>query len=316
MEIHFLGTGAGVPSTGRNVSSIAIRFLQQNGSVWMIDCGEATQHQILRSPLKLSKLEKIFITHLHGDHIFGLPGLLGSRSFQGSTRPLTIYGPKGIKAFIDAALTVSGTYIAYPLSIVEVSEGGTLFTDEQVSVECVKLSHGIDNFGYRIQETDQPGALDTERLMSLGIQPGPVYRRLKNGESIRLENGQMINGKDFIGETKRGRVIAVTGDTKPCEAVVSLAENADVLVHEATFAKEEARHASEFNHSTTVDAARAAKEANAHTLILTHISSRYQEDAWNLINEAKQLFSNSYLAEDLWVYCLRAKHKNEMNEPN
>ena len=154
MEIYFLGTGAGVPSSKRNVSSLVIRFLQQKGRVWMFDCGEATQHKILPSPIKLSKLDKIFITHLHGDHIFGLPGLLGSRSFQGGSSPLTIFGPKGIYEYIHTSLRLSNTHLVYELHIIEVSEGVIIDNDE-LSVEVIQLDHVMPCYGYRIKEKEK-----------------------------------------------------------------------------------------------------------------------------------------------------------------
>lgn len=152
MEFVFLGTGAGVPSKGRNVSAIALQLLEERGQTWLFDCGEATQHQILHTSVRPRRIEKIFITHLHGDHIFGLPGLLGSRSFQGGTTPLTVYGPKGIKQFIEVALSVSTTHVKYPLEVVEITEEGTVFEDNEFYVETKRLSHGIECFGYRIVE--------------------------------------------------------------------------------------------------------------------------------------------------------------------
>lgn len=145
-NLYFLGTGAGVPSKGRNVSAIALQLLEERGQTWLFDCGEATQHQILHTSVRPRRIEKIFITHLHGDHIFGLPGLLGSRSFQGGTTPLTVYGPKGIKQFIEVALSVSTTHVKYPLEVVEITEEGTVFEDNEFYVETKRLSHGIECF--------------------------------------------------------------------------------------------------------------------------------------------------------------------------
>jgi len=147
MDLYFLGTGAGVPSKQRNVSSIALQLLQERGSTWLFDCGESTQHQILHTNIRPRRLEKIFITHLHGDHIFGLPGLLGSRSFQGGDTPLTVYGPKGIQAYLETSLSVSGTKLAYDLQIIEVEEG-TIYEDNHLTVSCFALEHGMPSFGY------------------------------------------------------------------------------------------------------------------------------------------------------------------------
>ena len=156
VDFVFLGTGAGVPAKLRNVTSIVLQLLEERGTVWLFDCGEATQHQILKTALKPRKIEKIFITHLHGDHIFGLPGLLGSRSFQGGTEKLTIYGPKGIADFVNTSLKVSTTHLQYPFEIIEIEEG-MIYEDEQFTVQALPLDHGIYCVGYRIVEKDSPG---------------------------------------------------------------------------------------------------------------------------------------------------------------
>lgn len=202
MELIFLGTGAGVPSKGRNVTAIALTMLNERNSIWLFDCGEATQHQILRSSIRLSKLEKIFITHLHGDHIFGLPGLLSSRSFQGGDTALTVYGPMGIANYIRTSLVVSGTHLKYPLEIVEI-DGEVVFEDADFKVICRELDHGILSYGYRIEEADKPGALDAAGLSALGVKPGPIFKELKEGKTITLENGIVVDGSQFIGPAKK-----------------------------------------------------------------------------------------------------------------
>ncbi|PEY41613.1 ribonuclease Z [Bacillus cereus] len=300
MEFVFLGTGAGVPSKGRNVSAMALQLLEERGETWLFDCGEATQHQILHTSVRPRRIEKIFITHLHGDHIFGLPGLLGSRSFQGGTTPLTVYGPQGIKQFIEVALSVSSTHVKYPLEIVEITEEGIVFEDKQFSVETKRLSHGIECFGYRIVEKDIQGQLLVEKLLEEGVKPGPIFKRLKDGETVELEDGRVLHGNDFIGPPQKGRIITILGDTRYCEASNQLAQDADVLVHEATFAAEDERQAHDYFHSTTEQAARIAVQANVKRLILTHISSRYQGDTYKeLLKEAQALFANAEIAMDL-----------------
>jgi ribonuclease Z len=302
MDLHFLGTGGGVPSKERNVSAIALRFLnKRNSNTWLFDCGEATQHQILHTPLKISKVNKIFVTHLHGDHIYGLPGLLGSRSFQGAEKPLTIYGPRGIKKFIDVTLSLSQTFLRYSLQVIEFEDNEQI-VGGNVGVYVKMVQHGIPSYGYKIKETDQEGTLQVEQLKRLGVAPGPVYGELKKGRTVTLEDGRQINGKDFIGAKKAGRTLAILGDTRYCQEAIDLAANADVLVHEATFDSTMNHLAFEYFHSTSVQAAKVAKEAGVKTLILTHISSRYQEDTQHLLDEAQTIFPNTYLAEDLWSY--------------
>ncbi|WP_216829193.1 ribonuclease Z [Alkalihalobacterium elongatum] len=303
MEFHFLGTGAGVPSTKRNVSSLVIRFLQRNGILWMVDCGEGTQQQILRSSLKLSRLEKIFITHLHGDHIFGLPGLLGSRSFQGGKTSLTIYGPKGIKRFIEQSLSISNTTLLYPLNIQELEEG-VVFEEEDFIVRCLYLDHVMTTFGFRIEEKSQSGELLVEKLQKKGITPGPIYKRIKAKERVQLNTGEWIDGADYVGPDINGRIVAVLGDTKPCEASVTLASSANILIHEATFSKENEEMAHQYGHSTAYDAAKVASTAKVKTLILNHISARYEGQSNILEEEARQIFSNTYIAYDTYIHTL------------
>ncbi|WP_054955799.1 ribonuclease Z [Paenibacillus dakarensis] len=303
MELYFLGTNAGVPTLQRNVTSIALRLLEERRSMWLFDCGEGTQHQILRSPLKMTRLEKLFITHLHGDHIFGLPGLLSSRGAQGATTPITVYGPKGIKTFIETSLDLSQSRVNYPLEIVEHS-GGVLFEDEGFRVEASVLEHRAESYGYRIIEKERPGKLDQKRLESLGLKPGPIYGRLKRGESVETNDGRIIHAADVLLAPKKGRIVTILGDTRPCENIVPLAKDADLLVHEATFMHELEDIAHEYYHSTALQAAKAAAEAGVKMLMLTHFSSRYKdiEHLQPLLEEAKEVFPNTRLAEDFGLY--------------
>jgi len=294
----FLGTGAGVPAKERNVSSIALQLLEERGATWLFDCGEATQHQILHTAIRPRRIEHIFITHLHGDHLFGLPGLLGSRSFQSGETPLTVFGPKGIRQFVETALTVSGTRLRYELNIAEIDEG-VIFDDERFSVTAKRLDHGMPSYGFRVAEKDLPGPLLVDRLKALGVRPGPIYQQIKQGKTVVLEDGTVLDGREFVGPPQKGRIVAVLGDTRFCEAAIELAHEADVVIHEATFAAAEQRLARDYFHSTTTDAAEVAKRAGAKRLILTHISSRYQgEAALKLLEEARRVFPNTELAAD------------------
>ncbi|NNU99226.1 ribonuclease Z [Geobacillus sp. DSP4a] len=298
MELLFLGTGAGVPAKERNVSSVALQLLDERGATWLFDCGEATQHQILHTAIRPRRIEHIFITHLHGDHLFGLPGLLGSRSFQSGETPLTVFGPKGIRAFVETALAVSGTKLRYELNIVEIDEG-VIFDDERFSVIAKRLDHGMPSYGFRVVEKDLPGPLLVDRLQALGVRPGPIYQEIKQGKTVVLDDGTVIDGREFVGPPQKGRIVAVLGDTRFCEAAIELARDADVAVHEATFAAAEQRLAHDYFHSTTTDAAEVARRAGAKRLILTHISSRYQgEAALQLVAEARKVFPNTDLAAD------------------
>jgi ribonuclease Z len=304
LNLFFLGTGAGMPAKQRNVTSIALKLLDERGSVWLFDCGEATQHQILHTSIKPRRLEKIFITHLHGDHIYGLPGLLSSRSFLGGESELTVYGPKGLAEFIRVSLEVSQTYLKYPLKVVEIEEG-IIFEDDQFVVETRLLEHGVPSYGYRVIEKDKPGTLLVEKLQELGIKPGPIYRNIKNGDPVLLDSGELVAAKEFMGPLQKGKIVTILGDTRKCENAFVLADKADALIHEATFAKGEEQLAYDYFHSTTFQAAEVAVAANVGKLYLTHISSRYDlEAALVLEKEAQEIFKGAVVVEDLKEYSI------------
>lgn len=306
MELLFLGTGSGVPAKQRNTQSIALKMLNERNEIWLFDCGEATQHQILKTTLKPRKISKLFITHLHGDHIFGLAGLISSRAFQGGKDALDIYGPKGIKDYILMSLKISQSHVSYPLHFHEFSATeGILFEDEKVVVSYARLSHGIPSYGFRIQEKDQSGTLLVGKLQADGIPSGPLYGKLKDGQTVALADGRVIKGTDYIGENKEGKVVAIMGDTKPTAAIQKLAYKADVLVHEGTFAEEDADIAHDYNHSTVTQAAEAARDAKVGKLYITHISARYVgKDIYQLVESARKVFPNTRIVKDFDEYVI------------
>ena len=304
MELWFLGTSAGMPVRGRNVTSIALRTSQNSGSFWMFDCGEGTQHQLLHTSLKLTRMSKLFITHLHGDHVYGLPGLLSSRSSLGCTDSLHIYGPPGLRELIETNFRITGTHLGYPLRIVEVVEG-VLFEDDDLTVEVAKLDHRIDSYGYRIMEHDRPGVLNARWLAEIGVPPGPVYGQLKAGDDVTLKDGRVIRSADAVGQSLRGCIVTILGDTRPCNNAVKLGKGADVLIHEATFAHDLADKAYEYGHSTALQAAEIAQAAGAQRLFITHFSSRYMlADLANLEVEARSVFSRTDAAMELKRYSI------------
>ncbi|MDL4840721.1 ribonuclease Z [Aquibacillus rhizosphaerae] len=307
MKLNFLGTGAGVPSKERNVSSIVLDLLQEQGNNWMFDCGESTQHQILSTNIRPRKIEKIFITHLHGDHIYGLPGFLSSRSFQNGETNLTIYGPKGIKEFVETSLNVSGTRLTYQLIFIELFEG-LIIDNNHFRVFAKKLEHGVESFGFRIEEKSKPGQLQSNKLKEVGIQPGPIYQQIKENEQVQLENGQVIYRKDFIGKEKPGRIVCIMGDTRYIPDLQAFVKEADVLIHEATFERNQEKLAHDYFHSTTEQAAKLARNSNVNRLILTHISSRYQKESSQLLlDEAQKVFPDTTIAYDFYETEIPAK---------
>jgi ribonuclease Z len=304
MQLEFLGTGAGVPAHYRNVTSIALRLLEERNTVWLFDAGEGTQHQMLSSTIRPRKIDKIFVTHLHGDHIYGLPGLLASRSFQGGEQPLHIYGPRGIRQFVETALRVSQTHLTYVLKFTELpNEGGLVYEDDKFTVTALPLDHKILSFGYRVVEHDHTGELLVDKLRELGVPAGPVYGQLKNGQDVTLADGRLIRASDVIGPAKRGRTVTILGDTRKTPNIALLADHADVLVHESTYGKGEAKLARNYFHSTSMQAAAVAQEAGVGRLFLTHISARYAGKAANeLAYQAQTVFPNTRVVNDFDVY--------------
>lgn len=302
MQLLFLGTGAGMPSKQRNTTSTVLKLLEERGSFWMFDCGEATQHQILHTTLKPRKLEKLFITHLHGDHIYGLPGLLGSRSFLGGLEPLTIYGPTGLKNWIEVTLAISNTHVKYPLSIIEIEEG-IIFEDEQFIVEAKLLEHVMPCFGYTVKQKALAPELFIEKTDALGVPRGPLLKLLKEGQDVVLPNGIIVKSEDVTGDPREGFKVTILGDTKYCENSIWLSKDADVVVHEGTFDVDTAELARLYGHSTIVDAAEVCQKANAKHLIVNHISARFlSADLKKMLTQVEKYSFPIYIAEDLAEY--------------
>ncbi|WP_445634213.1 ribonuclease Z [Nostoc sp. DSM 114161] len=316
MQITFLGTSSGVPTRSRNVSSVALR-LPQRAELWLFDCGEGTQHQILRSELKISQLSRIFITHMHGDHIFGLMGLLATCGLAGNVERIDIYGPPGLNEYIQAASRYSHTHFSYPIKVHAIRPG-IIYEDDDFIVSCGNLHHRITAFGYRVAEKDRTGRFDIEKAKALQIPSGPIYGQLKRGETVTLEDGRVIHGAQLCGPTEIGRKIAYCTDTVFCDGAVELAKDVDVLIHEATFAHQDADMAFQRLHSTSTMAAQTALAAGAHRLIMTHFSPRYAPgnnlELKDLLQEARAIFKNTDMAYDFMVHEVPRRREVELTK--
>jgi ribonuclease Z len=282
MAITFLGTSSGTPSRERNVSSVAVVL---DGTVLLFDCGEGTQHQLLRAPVRSGAIEAIFITHLHGDHVYGLPGLLASMSMNGRDRPLTLVGPEGLREHVECVLRTSNHNPIFPVDVAAPSYRGDGFT-----VVSAPLAHSIPAYGYCLIEDDRPGQFDPARARELGIPAGPAWGELQRAGDPRV-----------CGPARPGRRIAYCTDTRPCASAVELARGADVLIHESTYAEEMRADADARLHSTAAGAAGVAKEAGVGRLLLTHFSTRYRDVA-PLVAEAREIFPNTDAAEDFATF--------------
>ncbi|MDJ0703803.1 MAG: ribonuclease Z [Leptolyngbyaceae cyanobacterium MO_188.B28] len=315
MQITFLGTSSGVPTRSRNVSSWALR-LPQRAEIWLFDCGEGTQHQFLRSEFKASQIRRIFITHMHGDHIFGLMGLLASCGLAGNPQQqVDIYGPPKLNEYLQACRRYSQTHFSFPIKVHTV-QPGLVYEDAEFSVHCNLLEHRVPAYGYRVAEKDRPGRFDVKRATALGIPSGPLYGKLKRGEVITLPDGRRINGSDLCGPPLIGRKVAYCTDTIYCESAIELARGANVVIHESTFAHQDADLAYQRLHSTSTMAAQVALTAQAKRLILTHFSPRYAPGnsirLEDLLSEAQAIFPATLLAYDFFTYDVPRKQSAEL----
>ncbi len=312
MKVIFLGTSSGMPTLKRNVSSIALVFINKN-KLWLWDCGESTQQQIQKTSLKLSKLEKIFISHLHGDHVFGLPGILASRGLRSgkNQNKVQIFGPEGLDIYLKETLNITKTYIPYEIKIEIIPPNlstGIIWEDEEYIVRYTEVNHNIKTYAYSVEEKKDRSHFLIEKARKLNIPPGPIYCTLKEGKTVELPDGRIFQGKNFLNKIKKGRKMAFCGDTTYCENSVHLAEGADLLIHEATFSQQEEDLAKRNFHSTTIIAAKVAEQAQVKKLLLTHISPRYSSNnklaitESDLLVEAQSVFPETILAEDFMEY--------------
>ncbi|MDR1820438.1 MAG: ribonuclease Z [Methanobrevibacter sp.] len=291
MEITFLGTSSAVPSKHRNHPSIGLKAF---GETILLDCGEGTQRQLIFAKISPMKITKIFISHLHGDHILGLPGLIESMGFRGRTEPLNIYGPPGISN-IEIAIRSLGCDNKTFTTIFHEIKGGTIIDNDEYTIKAIKTQHNIYNLSYSIIEKKKPRFL-REKAIELGVKPGPDFGKLHNGETIKLNN-KIIIPEQVLGEERDGIKISYSGDTKPSEELIEFAKNSDLLIHESTYEQSDENKAKEHYHSTSLQAAEIAKKAKVNRLVLTHISSRYKK-VDKIEKEASEIFKNTGIAFD------------------
>jgi ribonuclease Z len=294
LDIIFLGTSASAPTAQRAPAALLVR---RGGDKLLFDCGEGTQRQLMRSTIGLPELQEIFFTHFHGDHYFGLPGMLKTFSLRQRELPLTIYGPVGLRELYKSLGRSIGK-LSYPVELEEVRPGEALERDDY-RILVFPVHHGVSAVGYAVAEDERPGEFDAAAADALGIPFGPERGALQQGESITLDDGEVLTPDAVLGPPRPGRLIVIPGDTAPVETVRVLAEHADVLIHEATFLEDERDRAAETLHSTAVQAAELARDAGVRLLALTHISPRYFGP--EVAREAREVFPATVVPKDFDV---------------
>lgn len=304
MKLTILGTSSAVPLPNRNLSGT---LLQYEGEYLLFDCGEGTQFHLKKLSVATGKLRVICLTHLHGDHTFGLLGLMSGLTFGDKNKTLVIIGPRGIKEIIDVSLKNQQFYFEYPLEVIELdflSVPKTVYETRDYFISVVSLDHRIPSFGYRFEEKQRSGHVDLEKAEKLKVPIGPKLGELKAGKSVISDDGKIVRPEMIIGEPINGKSFCYITDTRFCERSILLAQSCDVLMHESTYAEELLDKAKETGHSTAKQAATVAFKSNAGKLILFHYSSRYMKTDI-LLNEAKQIFENTVAGKDFEEYWIK-----------
>ncbi len=273
MQLTFLGTSAGIPTRARGVSALALRL--ESGAVWLVDCGDGTQQRLLRNGVRPSRLERVLLTHLHGDHCFGLPGLLATLGVLGRRDPVEVIGPEGLRAWLETTLRTSGTHLPYPLALHELTGAAALGRRGELDVEAWPLVHRIPSFAYVLREPTRRGHVDSERARALGVPEGPLLGRLAAGEVVTLPDGRRVEPAQVLGPERPGRVLALCGDSADSTVLVEPAHGCDVLVHECTFDATRDEKARLYTHTTSTGLAALARALQPRLLVATHLSSRY-----------------------------------------
>ncbi|RLF57002.1 MAG: ribonuclease Z [Thermoplasmata archaeon] len=306
MQLIFLGTGGSWPTIKRNVTSIAIK---RGGEVVLFDCGEGTQRQLQKSQISYMQIKKIFISHFHGDHFLGLPGLIQTMQLNDRKDPLFIYGPKGLFELMEQIINLGYFKPAYQIIVKEVESTDVIHFDSY-DIEVLSVSHGVPTLAYALIEHLRPGKFNKKKALELGVPEGPLFSKLQKGTPVTLDDGTIIKPEIILGPPRLGRKIVYSGDTRYYEDMISFAENADALIHEGTFDSSLQDIAYQYGHSTAKDAAEIAKKAKVKFLFITHVSPRYL-DHKELLKEAQKIFKNVIIPKDFQMETIQLpKSKN------
>ena len=293
LRIIFLGTGGSWPTVKRNVTSIAVK---RERRILLFDCGEGTQRQFQKSKLSYMQISDVFISHFHGDHFLGLPGLIQTMELNDREQPLHVFGPVGMNKLLSQLLSLGYFRPSYEILAHEV-KGGDELRFNGFLIRILGVNHNVPALAFSLEEEIRPGKFNKSKALKLGIPEGPFFSRLQRGHSITLDDGRVVTPEMVLGPPRRGRKIVYSGDTRPHKALVDFSKDADVLIHEATFDSDLEDTSLDYGHSTARQAAMIAKQAHVKQLFLTHISPRYND---NLVleKEAQKVFKHSYVARD------------------
>ena len=297
LRVVFLGTGGSVPTVARSLPAVLLR---RQGEQLMFDCGEGVQRQMVRAKVGFHRKMKIFVSHMHGDHVLGLPGLLQTMALLGRERKLEVYGPEGIGQFLECVRESLQFGLTFSVEIREVCGDGVVCEEEDYTVEAVRSNHVVNSWSYAFVEKPRAGKFHPEKAKALGVPEGELWSRLQRGDSVELADGRVVRSEEVVGSLRQGRKIVYSGDTRPFREFVEFAADADLVIHEATFDDALAEKAEADGHSTPSQAALQAKRAKANKLVLTHISARYA-DAGLLLEQAQKVFGDVVVAEDFLV---------------
>jgi len=291
LSVTFLGTSGAVPTVERNTSALHVR---RDGDAFLFDAGEGTQRQMMRYGTGFD-VDAVFLSHVHGDHVLGLPGLVQTWAFNDRETPVDIYTPRGTGREVRDLITAVGATPDYGLDVHEVGPGETVLDRGEYEVRTFRTEHRTRSVGYALAERDRKGRFDREHAEELGVPVGPKFSELHEGNPVELSDGTVVRPEQVVGDPRPGRTVVYTGDTRPIDAVVAAAEDADLLVHDATFSDADAERARQTAHSTAGDAGRIASDAGAKRLALTHISSRYGGHTGELKADAEDAFDGETL---------------------
>jgi ribonuclease Z len=297
IRVIFLGTAGSVPTPERSLPAVLVK---RGNEQLMFDSGEGVQRQMIRAKVGFHRKMKIFISHLHGDHVLGLPGLLQTMALMDRQKKLEVYGPEGIKQFLECLRESLQFGLTFPVEIHEIYDAGVICEEKEYTVEAAKSNHVVAGLAYALVEKLRPGKFYPEKARRLSVPEGELWSKLQHGDSVKFPNGRVVNPDDVLGSPRKGRKIVYTGDTRPFKGFARFAAGADLVIHDSTFDDALREKAELDGHSTPSQAAKETKESKAKRLVLTHVSARYA-DAGLLLEQARKVFKNTVVAEDFMV---------------